>query len=408
VLTPTVSPTAERRHLRAAERALSAGEQRLREIIEGAPVAFIATDAEGLILDWNTEAELVFGWPRGEALGRDFGNTVLPQAVRGAYRRELAELLQGYASSGTSRTVEVTAVHKDGADVPVEMTIARAHAGDSNLIRVYAHDLTAQKQADADRRLAEERLVYQSLHDPLTGLANQTLLLDRIGHALALVRRGGTTTAVLHGDIDNFKLVNESLGHHGGDALLIQVARRLRELLRATDTVARTNGDTLSRIGGDDFVIVCESLASEQDAIRIAERVMAAFSQPFEIANERVFVRLSIGIALRTPRATPASLMRDADVAMHRAKERGGARYEVLETDDSIGANPRARALNGLRRENDLRDAVEREQLRLFYQPIVSVLDGGIVGAEALLRWDHPNEALSPRLSSCRWPRRPV
>jgi diguanylate cyclase (GGDEF)-like protein len=214
------------------------------------------------------------------------------------------------------------------------------------------------------------------------------LLVDRIGHALAVAKRDATTTAVLYADIDNFKLVNESLGHHAGDELLVQVARRLQDTLRAHGSGIRANGDTLARIGGDEFVVLCESLSAERHAIGIAERINSAFAPPFEVGNERLFARLSIGVALASSGATAASMIRDADAAMHQAKERGGARYEVFDADI------RARVLNRIRRENDLRQALEGDQLRLYYQPIVSVLDESIVGAEALIRWEHPEQGL--------------
>ena len=263
-------------------------------------------------------------------------------------------------------------------------------AGDSYLIRVYARDISAERRADADRQFAEEQLMYQSLHDPLTGLPNRPFLLDRIDHALSVAKRVGMPIAVLYGDVDNFKLVNESLGHHVGDELLVQVSRRIQDAIRESDSLMRPRSDTLARIGGDEFVVLCECLTTERGAAAIADRITSALTQPFEVAGERLFVRLSIGIALATDGATAASLIRDADTAMHRAKERGGARYEVFDADI------RARVVNRVRRENDLREALESEQLRLYYQPIVAVSDGALVGAEALMRWEHPEHGLLP------------
>jgi diguanylate cyclase (GGDEF)-like protein/PAS domain S-box-containing protein len=378
------------RGVSAAEEALCMSEQRLREILETAPVAFMSTDAEGLIVDWNAEAELLFGWSRSEALGRTLAQAILPHPVRGAYEHELAELLETDDSKPASRHPELTVVGKDGREFPVDMTISRVPAGDSNLFRLYARDISAERRADEGRRYAEEQLVYQALHDPLTGLPNRTLLFDRVGRALALADRHGSIAAVLYADIDNFTLVNNSFGHQVGDELLVHVARRLQDVLRGGGAAALLNGDTLARVDGDEFVVLCESLASERDAIGIAERINATVAEPFAIAGERLFVTLSIGIALTSASASPGSLIRDADAATHRAKERGGARYELFDPET------RARMLNRIRKENELRDAIEHEQLRLFYQPIVSVLDGGIVGAEALLRWDHPQHGLLP------------
>ncbi len=380
------------RELSAAESALFTNEQRLHDILERAPVAFISTDAEGLILDWNGEAEAMFGWSRSEALGCKLASTILPHPVRPAYERELTELLEMPDSTAGGRRVELTALSSEGRHFPIEMTVSCVMAQDGHLFHICASDMTEQRRADDDRRYAEEQLAYQALHDPLTGLANRTLVLDRIGHALALAHRHNSPAAVLYADIDNFKLVNDSFGHEVGDELLIAVARRLQDTLRASDTVARDERDFLARVGGDEFVILCESLSAERATIDIAERIRVSFAEPFLVADQRLHVRLSIGIALTSTSAVPSSLIRDADAAMHRAKERGGDRYELF--DPKI----RTRVLERIQKENELRDAIEADQLRLHYQPIVSVLDGGVVGVEALLRWEHPERGLVPPL----------
>jgi diguanylate cyclase (GGDEF)-like protein/PAS domain S-box-containing protein len=378
------------RDLQAAEESLCNSEQRLRGILEAAPVAFISVDADGLIVDWNGQAELVFGWGRSDALGRKLASTILPQLVRPAYEHEIADLRARKSHQDRSTRIELSAVHKDGREFPLDMTVSHISAGESDLFHLFGRDLSAQKEADDDRRYAEEQLAYQALHDPLTGLPNRTLLIDRIGHALALARRHGTTAALLCADIDNFKLVNDSLGHQAGDELLVQVVRRVQGVLRGSDTVARTGHDMLARVGGDELVFLCESLADESSAIDIAERISATLGEPFAVADERLFVTMSIGITLATPGATAGSLIRDADTAMHRAKERGGSRYELSD------AETRLRVLNRLRTETELREALDRQQLRVFYQPIVSVQDESVVGAEALLRWEHPEHGLIP------------
>jgi diguanylate cyclase (GGDEF)-like protein len=239
-----------------------------------------------------------------------------------------------------------------------------------------------------DRKQAEDQLAHQALHDGLTGLANRNLVMDRLDHALALARRSDAPLAVLFLDLDNFKLVNDSLGHQIGDQLLIAVAARLDEVLRAGDTVARPGPGTVARLGGDEFLLLCDALPSEQDAIHIAQRIAAALSQPIVIGENELFVTASIGIALNSPGADAESLIRDADAAMYRAKERGRARYEVF--DQAM----RARILGRIRNENELRQAIDRDELELFYQPIVSLKDGGIASVEALVRWRHPERGL--------------
>jgi diguanylate cyclase (GGDEF)-like protein/PAS domain S-box-containing protein len=233
------------------------------------------------------------------------------------------------------------------------------------------------------RQSTEDEIRHRALHDRLTGLPNRELFQDRLDHAIERLRRRRSLAAMLFLDLDHFKLINDSLGHHLGDELLTAVATRLKQAVRASDTVAR--------FGGDEFGILLEDVAGEQDAIDTAERVAALFSRPFAIAGREHFVTVSIGIVLAEGGAASGALIRDADTAMYRAKERGRARYEVF--DDAM----RDRAIVRVRIENELRRALERDELRLDYQPIVSLGDYTIVGAEALLRWDqHDRTPIDP------------
>jgi diguanylate cyclase (GGDEF)-like protein len=231
-----------------------------------------------------------------------------------------------------------------------------------------------------DARMVADAM-HQAVHDALTGLPNRTLFTDRVEHALAVARRRGTMVAVLFFDLDNFKVVNDSLGHHAGDELLVAVAGRLSGALRATDTVAR--------FGGDEFGVLLEDVKHERDAVRVAEQVAELFRTPFRVAADQHVVTASIGIALSGRRGdSPTALIRDADAAMYRAKLRGRAGYEVF--DDEM----RARAVERMSVEGKLRDAVANDELRLVFQPIVSLDDGRILGAEALVRWQHPERGL--------------
>jgi diguanylate cyclase (GGDEF)-like protein/PAS domain S-box-containing protein len=245
-------------------------------------------------------------------------------------------------------------------------------AGDVDFLQSLANVL-----ADAlERQAIEDDIRHRALHDSLTGLPNRALFLDRLDHTLAALRRRGGLAAILFLDLDHFKLVNDSLGHHVGDELLTAAAPRLKQAVRASDTVAR--------FGGDEFGILLEAIADESDAIQMAERVAAAFSRPFVLNGNEHFVSASVGIALARGGELAAELIRDADAAMYRAKERGRARYELF--DEVM----RGRAIARLRVENDLRRALERDELRLEYQPIVSLADGTVRSVESLLRWEHP------------------
>src|SRR5712692_4974258 len=283
-----------------AERALWMGERRLQTILDSAHVAFVAVDAEGLIVNWNNEARASLGWSRADALGRAFAEIAFNEKARAAYEDEVAQLSPPTNGGPMLRTCRLDLSHREGRQIPAELTLSRVAAGDSHLVQIFVRDLSDNEQAARDRRRAEERLAYERLHDVLTGLPNRTLLLDRLGHALALAGRQKNTLAVLTADLDNFKLVNESLGHAIGDQVLLEVVARLRQIVRVSDTMARTRDDALGRLDGDEFVVT--------------ERIVEALSKPFSVAAEPIFLTTSVGIALSRPGASPESLIRDATV----------------------------------------------------------------------------------------------
>src|SRR5215204_3212865 len=232
-----------------------------------------------------------------------------------------------------------------------------------------------------DRNLVEAEVRHRALHDPLTSLPNRALALDRLQGALARRRRDGRAVAVLLADLDQFKLVNDSLGHAAGDDLLIALAPRLHDAVRPSDTVAR--------LGGDEFLVVCEQLDGAHEAIRVAERVAQAINQPIVLATGEYFITASIGIAVaESADALPEDLLRDADAAMYRAKERGRGRYELF--DEVL----RKRVLLRLRTENELRRGLEQGELRVVYQPVVELKGGTVTAVEALVRWQHPTRGL--------------
>ena len=234
-------------------------------------------------------------------------------------------------------------------------------------------------QARADLEDSSERSHARAVHDPLTGLPNRTLLLERLRHAARRNRRSSNILALLFLDLDDFKAVNDVHGHQAGDELLVAVAHRVNAELRP--------GDTLARLSGDEFVILCEELDTEAEATLVGRRVLAAFGQPFNVAGVEIPVTASVGIAFAGQGDhVPDQLLHDADIAMYQAKRRGGASMQVIDLREQ------RRGTHGRSLAHDLRAAIAQGQLRAAYQPIVYAGSGRISGAEALLRWDHPLE----------------
>jgi diguanylate cyclase (GGDEF)-like protein len=292
-------------------------------------------------------------------------------------RFEAAPILRAHGvASGVSVVVE-------GRDAPFGILSAHSTAPrsfsdeDVDFLTTVANVLSAAIERNRDEQASR----HAALHDPLTGLPNRVLAIDRLTHALRRRERDGSHVAVLVMDLDRFKLINDSLGHDAGDALLLELAPRLRDAVRAEDTVAR--------LGGDEFAVICPGLGSVRDAVRIAEKILTAAARPFSLEGSERYVTASVGIALATEtRDRPESLMRDADVAMYRAKAAGAGRYEIF--DDEM----RARVIGRLRTESELRSAIDRDELRVVFQPIVDVETLQVEAIEALVRWQHPRLGL--------------
>lgn len=304
------------------------------------------------------------------------------------------ELLAGF---GTGIAVYLFVGFYRSVSAPIRNIVATLRsvaAGDlTKRVRVTTHDelhfvATVLNETLAKTEAATERLAVQATRDALTALPNRTVAIDRLDHALARSQRNGTLVAAIFIDLDHFKPINDSLGHDAGDDVLRVVAERLATTTRASDTVAR--------LAGDEFVVISEDLVDETEANRIAERIVDQLSEPITIVTEsgerEVTIGASVGIAFGSGETglTSGNLLRDSDVAMYRAKQRGRGRVEVF--DDSLRADVQRR----LETQSDLRQAIDTEQLRVFYQPIVRTSDGALLGFEALIRWQHPTRGLLP------------
>jgi diguanylate cyclase (GGDEF)-like protein len=253
--------------------------------------------------------------------------------------------------------------------------VATNHLRDSNVggIILNIRDIT-------ERKALEERLIHQASHDPLTSLPNRALFSERLGHALTDAGNAGSLLAVMFIDLDNFKLINDSLGHQAGDVLLIEVAGRLRESVRPFDLVAR--------FGGDEFTLLLEDLENSEVALGVAERIQKNLQEPFLVEQHEITIACCVGMAFNEPDTPPDELIRNADIAVYRAKANGKARITIFDKDMN------QYALKRLELEIDLRRAIDRNELIVFYQPVLDLLTGDVASIEALVRWQDPRRGL--------------
>ncbi len=341
------------------------------KIIDSMVGALVVTDVDFVVRKVNQATLSMSGYREEELVGRPI-DTVFSDCGLLDRRNELMR-------KGCFADMEKECRNTDGGPVPVSVSgsIIRGSEGQAEGVVFVFQDISERKQL-------EGRLYYNATHDPLTGLPNRALLIDRLRHALKRAdRHEEYRFAVLFLDLDRFKLVNDSLGHAVGDRLLIDMAIRLHRCIREADTVAR--------LGGDEYVFIIDDISDASDALRVADRIQKDLAVPFLAGAQELPTSASIGVVLSESRyESPEDVLRDADVAMYRAKSGGGARYEVFD------CGMRDRMIGRLTQETELRRAIDQEELRVHYQPIIALESNRLVGFEALVRWKHPERGLIP------------
>jgi diguanylate cyclase (GGDEF)-like protein/PAS domain S-box-containing protein len=350
------------------------------------PDGQITIDHRGRIVDFDPAAERIFGYRRKQAIGRSMAKLFLSNDGRSEGWDDVAGQLRREDTPILSNRLEITGRRADGNLFPVELTLIKTEASGRSLFAGFVRDISEQKRT-------EDEIAFLAYHDKLTGLPNRAMFEELVDLAIARALRSDLAVSVLYLDVDNFKLVNDSLGHAAGDELLRQIADRLVQCSRATDTVAR--------MGGDEFLILLPDLpghaagptdTSSEGAVAIAgavaTRIHECFGQPFKLAGTEFFASTSVGISVYPLDAEDSrSLLRNADAAMYRSKKAGPGRFVLAPMSPEGGDNKLSFVAK-------LREAVSREKWELHYQPIVDLVRGDVVGLEALIRWRDGDQGL--------------
>lgn len=354
---------------RIANAQLRDSEARVRTIIENIVEGIVTISGQGKIDSFNLAAEVMFGYSAAEVMGKDI-SVLLPGATRNNHDAYFQQCLSGKNNGALESDREVMAVRKDGSSFPLDLRISEVNLEGHRYFIGTLRDIT-------ERKAAEATILHLANHDPLTDLPNRNLLQDRIEQAIARHNRCHSQFAVMFIDLDQFKTINDSLGHQMGDALLRSVADRLSICLRDDDTVARQ--------GGDEFIVLLDNVGATADLVRVAHKILSVLAEPHIIDGRELHASASVGIAIY-PRDGDQTevLLKNSDTAMYCAKDAGRNNYQFFTAEMNANASER------LSLATSLRHALSRGEMELHYQPIVSIKDGRIVATEALARWRHP------------------
>jgi diguanylate cyclase (GGDEF)-like protein/PAS domain S-box-containing protein len=360
--------------LRQKKEIILAQHTKLEAFFDSSIDAVVQIDFDGHITGWNHQAEKIFGWSADEILDQTIEQTIIPERYRDAHNKGMKSFLTTGKTSVMNSLIEIHALHRDGHEFPIELSVSVIDSADLQEFNAYIRDIS-------ERKHAETVIWNQANFDSLTGLPNRNLFLQRLQHEIRSCDRSNLSLALMYIDLDRFKDVNDSLGHDMGDLLLIEISSRLKKAVREIDTVAR--------LSGDEFTIITGQINDQLSVQPVCQQILEALAEPYQLDNEKVFLTASIGVTFYPGDSKNIeTLQRNGDQAMYAAKGEGRNRYHFFTPE------LQQRATRKRNMVKDLREAIQQQQFEIYYQPIVDMQNDMINKAEALLRWHHPESGL--------------
>jgi len=356
--------------LRQKKEIILAQHNKLEAFFESSIDAVVQMDFDGYITGWNQQAEKIFGWSAEEILDQTIEQTIIPERYRDAHNKGMKKFLKTGETSVLNTLIEIHALHRDGHEFPVELSVSVIDSADLQEFNAYIRDIS-------ERKHAETVIWNQANFDSLTSLPNRNLFLQKLEHEIRSCDRSNLSLALLYIDLDRFKDVNDTLGHDMGDLLLIEISSRLKKTLREIDTV--------SRLSGDEFTVILGQIDDPLSVQPLCQQLLDELARPYQLDNEKVFLTASIGVTFYPQDSKDIDvLQRNGDQAMYAAKGNGRNSFHFFTPE------LQERAVRKRNMIKDLREAMQQQQFEIYYQPIIDLKTQGLTKAEALLRWHHP------------------
>ena len=356
--------------LRQKKEIILAQHNKLEAFFESSIDAVVQMDFDGYITGWNQQAEKIFGWSAEEILDQTIERTIIPERYRDAHNKGMKKFLKTGETSVLNTLIEIHALHRDGYEFPVELSVSVIDSADLQEFNAYIRDIS-------ERKHAETVIWNQANFDSLTSLPNRNLFLQKLEHEIRSCDRSNLSLALLYIDLDRFKDVNDTLGHDMGDLLLIEISSRLKKTLREIDTV--------SRLSGDEFTVILGQIDDPLSVQPLCQQLLDELARPYQLDNEKIFLTASIGVTFYPQDSKDIDvLQRNGDQAMYAAKGNGRNSFHFFTPE------LQERAIRKRKMIKDLREAIQQQQFEIYYQPIIDMKTQGLTKAEALLRWHHP------------------